>query len=160
MAKVAAVNHRATPRLKREHKITCSAAEIEHACAGPGQNVRNLLHGSCPPIAIDIEREQMIQQVVTRRDAAEHAAHPSARLLLVFCTRGRGALAGLPLSQQASASSMTASTSRSSTSDLTFTAPIRSGSTKCILPFTVFLSLLRRPARRAGSIPLSAGNGP
>src|ERR1700724_3237706 len=112
MAKVAAVNHRATSLLKREHKITCSAAEIEHARARPTKDFRDLLNGSCPPIAIDIEREQMIQKIVARRDVPEHAAHPGGRLLLVLGAGGRGSLTSFSLNQQARASSMAASTNR------------------------------------------------
>jgi hypothetical protein len=42
-------------------------------------------------MAIDIQGEQMVQQVVARGNASEHATHPGRRLLIGFRARRGGA---------------------------------------------------------------------
>src|SRR5580704_5327671 len=160
MAKVAAKDGgRTAAGFKREREIARAAANIQHLSAGPFENRRHARHRAGAPEAIDIHRQQMIQQVVARSDPAEHSAHPGRSLLLGFGAGGCRAL-GFQMCQQTSASSMAAVTNRSCTSAVILTAPMRSGRTKWILPWTVFLSLFRRDAMRAGSISASGGNGP
>ena len=85
----------------------------------------------------------MVGEIVARRHAAEHAAHPARRLLLVARALRRRA-------PHARADRMASSTSVGSTPDTTVTSPIRTGSTKCTLPWTVFLSCTRRASRLSG----------
>ena len=51
--------------------------------SGRRENLLRAAHGVGAPVAIDIEGEQVIGQVVAVRHAAEHAAHPVCRLLFV-----------------------------------------------------------------------------
>src|SRR5438128_669278 len=105
MAKVAAVHHGAASRLKRQHQIARSAAEVEHARAGSGKDAGDTLDCPRAPIAIDVERQQVIEQIIAWRDASEHATHPPSSLLLVADAARCRSLAWFSLRQQASASS-------------------------------------------------------
>jgi len=90
--KIAGENARRRPApLERERQIASAAANIQNACAGLRENRRHSRHGAAAPMAIDIHRQQMVQQVVARGDAPEHPAHPGGSLLLGFSARGRGA---------------------------------------------------------------------
>src|SRR5260370_40874387 len=59
---------------QREREIACAAAKIERARVGPLQDWLETPGGSRAPHAIEFERQQMIQEVVTRRDFREHLA--------------------------------------------------------------------------------------
>src|SRR5580658_5218604 len=159
MAKIAAESESAAARLERQRQIPSPAAQIQNTRIRFCQNRSDTGDRAGAPVTIDIERQQMIQQVVSGSDAAEHAAHPGGGLLLILGSC-RGRPAACLLGQQASASSMAASTNGSWTSAVIFTDPMRSGSTKWMRPCTVFLSFLSRAASRAGSIPASVGKGP
>jgi len=81
--KIAGENARRRPApLERERQIASAAANIQNACAGLRENRRHSRHGAAAPMAIDVHRQQMIQQIVARRDPAEHPAHPRRCLLL------------------------------------------------------------------------------
>ena len=43
------------------------------------------------PVFINIERQQVIQQIITRRDTPEHVADPCRRFLLIGGAFGRSA---------------------------------------------------------------------
>ena len=86
------------------------------------------------------------------RHAAEHAAHPARRLLLVARALRRGAL-------HASADRIASSTGLSSMPETTVTSPIRTGSTKCTLPWTVFLSSTRRASSFSARDAVERRNG-
>ena len=77
---------------ERQHQVAGAAADIQHARAGPLQNGAHAAHRAGAPEAVDIEREQVVGQVVAVRHAAEHAAHPGGGFLLVARARGRRAL--------------------------------------------------------------------
>ena len=66
-----------------QHEIAGAAADIEHARVGAVEDVPRAAHGVRAPVAIDIEGEEVIGEVVAVRHAAEHAAHPACRLLFV-----------------------------------------------------------------------------
>src|SRR5438876_10078072 len=95
----------------------------------------------------------MVGQVVAARHPGEHGAHPLGGLAL----RGRAGRRG---SLHANAASMAESTRFSSSPDTTVTSPTFRGSTKCTLPWTVFLSVTRRPTRLSAGMPLRLGMGP
>src|SRR5271165_4204320 len=108
-----------------------------------------------PPVAVDVHGQQMIEQIVTGRDAAEHTAHPTGRLLFALGSRRRGSAHG-----HSSDSFIAARTWRSATSGVIVTTPISTGSTKCTRPFTVFLSLLSRANSRSAFNSRQLGKGP
>src|ERR1017187_2114266 len=139
--------------LERAHQIAGAAANVQHARLGTRQHLPHARHGVRAPVAIDIERKQMVGQVVAMRHAAEHGAHPLGRLLLATRALWRRAL-------HARAAWMAVSTSSSSMPDTTCTSPMRSGNTKWTLPWMVFLSLTKRASKRSAAIPASEGIGP
>src|ERR1022692_4183631 len=57
-------------------------AKDQHARFGTRQHLPHTRNRVRAPVAIDIEREQMVGQVVTMRHAAEHGAYPLGRLPL------------------------------------------------------------------------------
>src|SRR5260370_37504834 len=71
-------------RLQRQHKIASAATNVEHSRPWFPQHVRNSRHCARPPPAVDIHREQVIQQIVARRNASEHSPHPSSGLPFVL----------------------------------------------------------------------------
>src|SRR5258708_4924006 len=111
MTKVAAVDTGSAPGLERHHQIASAAAKIEHAGSGALEEGREPPHDAGAPVAVYIERKQMVEQVVARSDAAEHAANPTRRLLLA-----QDALRCGSAHPAASAASMAASTCSGSTS--------------------------------------------
>src|ERR1035441_5819470 len=66
-----------------QHQVAGAAADIEHARLGTEENLPRAAHGVGAPIAVDIEGEQVVGEVVAVRHAAEHAADPARRLLFV-----------------------------------------------------------------------------
>src|SRR5580698_5924806 len=112
------------PTFKRQHQVACAAANVQHTGFWIRKHAGYARHGSRPPIAVDIHRQQVIQQVVAWRDTSEHAAHPGGGLLLVVNSDWRST------HQLLSASSMAFNTRRWSTSAVILTAPILSGRTK------------------------------
>ena len=113
--------------LEREKHVAGAAAQIEHAGARPSRAPPRRAPPSRAPAPVQIEGQEMIQQVVTAGDAAEHAAHPARRGLLAGDSGRRGA-------GHARTASMDSSTRRSSMPETIRTSPIRTGSTKCTLP--------------------------
>src|SRR5690606_27758013 len=68
--------------LQREHQIACAAAEIDDRCILAMEYGLQALHSARTPMTIDVERQQVIQQIITGRDAPEHVAHPCGGFLL------------------------------------------------------------------------------
>ena len=60
--------------MKSKCHVAGAAAQIHHTGVRPGEDVSEGLSGSPPPQPVDIEREKMIEKVVTRRDGAEYLA--------------------------------------------------------------------------------------
>src|SRR5579859_707843 len=138
---------------KRDQQVAGTTAEIESARVRPLKNVAHAFHRLRAPPAVQVERQDMIGEIVARRYAPEHGAHPSRRFLLGGDARGRCAF-------HARAERMAASTAPSSTPDTIATSPMRRGNTKCTWPWMVFLSLTRRAAMRSAGMPRNEGMGP
>ena len=68
---------------ERERQIARSAAQIEHSRISPRESRREAPRDATTPNVVESPREQMVQQVVARRDPAEHLAHSPRSLLLV-----------------------------------------------------------------------------
>src|SRR5437879_9752012 len=120
---------------QRQQEVARAAEQIEYQRARILQLNRHPLHRARAPPPVEIERQQVVQQVVASRDAPEHLAHP-------MCGR---LLAGDPARRRAGhakTASMESSTRRSSSPVTMRTSPIFTGRTKCTLPCTVFLSAL------------------
>ncbi len=60
--------------MKSKCHVASAAAQIQHTDARSGEDVSEGPGSSPPPQMVDIEREEMIEKVVTRRDGAEHLA--------------------------------------------------------------------------------------
>ena len=60
--------------MKSKCHVASAAAQIHHTGVRSGEDVSEGLRGAPPPQMVDIEREEMIEKVVTRRDGAEHLA--------------------------------------------------------------------------------------
>jgi len=75
---------RLSARFQRQHQISRAAAHIQNLRTRTGKNMRHSRHCARTPIPVDIHRQQMIQQVVARCDAAKHTAHPGGSLPLGF----------------------------------------------------------------------------
>ncbi len=60
--------------MKSKCHVASAAAQIHHTGVRPGEDMSEGPGGSPPPQTVDIEREEMIEKVVTRCDGAEHLA--------------------------------------------------------------------------------------
>ena len=70
--------------MKSKCHVASAAAQIHHTGVRSGEDVSEGLRGAPPPQMVDIEREEMIEKVVTRRDGAEHHAD-SAGCCISIC---------------------------------------------------------------------------
>ena len=80
MAEIAAETPSAASRFERDQQVARAAAEIQGAGLGTAQDVANFGHGAGSPVTIDVEREQVIGEIVAVSDASEHVADPAGRL--------------------------------------------------------------------------------
>lgn len=69
---------------ERKRQVTRAAAEIEHVGAGPLENRAKEAGGAFAPKAIELKREEMIQQIVARSDFREHFADFARGVGFVF----------------------------------------------------------------------------
>jgi len=99
---------------------------------------RDPLDETGAPTAVEIERQEMIQQVIVAGDAPEHPGEPSSRPPVLRSLRA----AWLP-SREKPLRSIRARCDRQRPKTI-FTSPILTGRTKCTLPWTVFLSAAKR----------------
>jgi hypothetical protein len=53
-----------------------STAQVQHNCTRIIESRPDFLKQRFSPTSIDVKREEMIQQVVSRRDTGEHTFHP------------------------------------------------------------------------------------
>ena len=58
-----------------EGEVAGAAAEVEDARVGAAQDALESSRGAMAPVAIQRKGQKVIQEVVARRDAAEHLAH-------------------------------------------------------------------------------------
>src|SRR3979411_3353290 len=71
--------------------VSGAAAKIQHASIGTPQNGIELARGAPPPQPVNVERENVIQQVVARRDRRKHFPDGLRRRLAISRTGGGGA---------------------------------------------------------------------
>src|ERR1700716_3523675 len=74
-----------------ESHVSGAAAKIQHASIGTPQNGIELARGAPPPQPVNVERENVIQQVVARRDRRKHFPDGLRRRLAISRTGGSGA---------------------------------------------------------------------
>src|SRR6185369_9279749 len=118
------------------------------------QNGRDAIQRATPPPLIHVERKQPVQQIVASGDAPEHAANPARGFLLPCGSLRRRA------GHARKTASIDSRTMRSSIPETIFTAPIRAGSTKCTLPWIVFLSAASLASSASAEIPSTDGIAP
>src|SRR5947209_10233191 len=63
-------------------QIACAAAKVQNAAAR-SNFVPQSTDCAASPVAVEIERKEMVEKVVVARNAAEHGPDPCRRLLLV-----------------------------------------------------------------------------
>jgi hypothetical protein len=63
---------RAAAAAQRERHVSGAATKIKHASFGTPQNGIEGPRRAPPPQAVNVERENMIQQIVARRNRSEH----------------------------------------------------------------------------------------
>src|SRR5438477_1428278 len=74
MRKIGAVDSSAAPSRKGKREVACPAAKIEDDCV---RAIKNRAQSPCSPgapQAVELAREQMVKQIVARRDLREHLA--------------------------------------------------------------------------------------
>jgi len=92
VAEIAAKDLCAPATSQLQHQVPRAAAQIQDASFGAFQDVRYSGRGVGSPVTVDVQREQVIQQVVARGDSSEHPAHPARGLFLVLRARGSRSL--------------------------------------------------------------------
>lgn len=109
--------------IERQQQVARATAEIQRSRVGTLQYVADSPHRLRAPHPIEIERQNVIGEIVPGRDAAEHGTHPARCFLLTGNARGRSAF-------HARAERMAERTAPSSTPETTVTSPMDRGSTK------------------------------
>src|ERR1700719_3317492 len=71
--------------------VAGAAAEIKDAAIGLGKDLREGAGGAAPPQAIDIERENVIEQIVAGSDGGEHVPDGASGCFGIMCAFGGGA---------------------------------------------------------------------
>ncbi len=74
-----------------ESHVSRTAAKIEGGRPGPAKNRTKCAGGSAPPEFIDIRRQEVIQQVIPRRDRCKHLADGARCRFRIGRSLGRGA---------------------------------------------------------------------
>ncbi len=74
MGEIHADNPRFPGTRERESKITCSATEIKGKRIGPIKDGLQMPRRAGAPQAIELQRQEMIEQIVARGDLCEHFA--------------------------------------------------------------------------------------
>jgi hypothetical protein len=92
MTEIASENRgAAATALKRDQHIGGATAQVKRASIGPIENVGYPIHQSRAPSPIEVERQQVIQQIVAAGNAPEHSTDPTGRFLLARSATRRGA---------------------------------------------------------------------
>ena len=78
-----------SPRRVRQsqREVSGPTAKVENAGVGQRQDIGKAAGQAFPPSHIEAQREEMIQQVVTGGDAAEHFPHLTRGGLLIMSAR-------------------------------------------------------------------------
>src|SRR5581483_10571400 len=66
--------------------VPSAAAEVQHTHTLSIEKMRKSSCGASPPQTIDVEREQMVQQVIAWRNRGEHLAHGAGSRFWVCCS--------------------------------------------------------------------------
>ena len=77
MAEIAPETGCAARGFKSHQQVAGAAAEVENARLGPLQYGADFRHRTGSPISIDVERQQMISEIVAMGHAPEHVADPA-----------------------------------------------------------------------------------
>ena len=88
MTEIAAEAGGAARGFEGHQQVAGAAAEVEDAGLGTAQNGAHFGHGAGSPVAIDVEGEQVIGQIVAVGDASEHVADPAGSLFVGGSARG------------------------------------------------------------------------
>jgi len=123
VAEIGAVNARAAGAFEGQQQVAGSTAQVDRTRLGIREYVAYARHRAIAPAPVEVEREQVIGQIVAVRHAGEHAAHPTGRLLLAGSAARGGA-------GHRSAARTASSTRAESTSDTTATCPMPVARTK------------------------------
>src|SRR5437763_310613 len=86
MAKIAAEHEPGSAAPERHRKVSGPAAQIEHAGIRSLQNRTQSRNRPCTPELIDVQRKNMVQQIVTGCDLSKHVAHPRSSLSFIANT--------------------------------------------------------------------------
>src|SRR5208283_3690380 len=156
MAEIGAVDQPSTAHGEGQQQVAGPAAQVQHARAGPAEDLRKAPRGARPPVSIQLKGKQMIEQVIAPSYASEHAADPARGLFLAGRAGRRGAPRGAHSRAFLSASSIRLSSRPETTSVL----PMAVARTKWTAPRMVFLSDPRRASRRSGERSAAEGMGP
>src|SRR5271154_6183854 len=73
--------------VQRQRHVSGAAAEVENHSVGAREDFAKTTRGAPPPPAVDVQRKDVIEQVVTRRNAVEHFADGGGSGLFVDRTR-------------------------------------------------------------------------
>ena len=75
---MAEIASRYLPRIRKGYRqIGRSAADVENLRRGRFDSPRHFADAGAPPPAIEIDRQEMVQEIVSLRDYAEHGAYSS-----------------------------------------------------------------------------------
>jgi len=83
MAKICAYDLRCAAVRQVKQHVSGSTAEIEYAGVLAFEHCPQAIPQRLAPAAVNVKRQQMVQQVVTRRNLGEHAPYPSGRFPFV-----------------------------------------------------------------------------
>src|SRR5271167_2121481 len=154
--------------MQRERHISGTAAEVENLRVGPAQHLGEGARSAVPPHAVNVHREQVVQQIVAWSNGGEHLANGiGSRGFVARSGRSRTYNSLIPglvgirhcyTLDRYFISPTAWITARSETVFTTSTLPMPVGSTKCGTPSTVFLSESSRFTMRLG-LTSTFGNG-
>lgn len=145
MRKICAENPRLGLRLPKQCKshITGAATQVKNLRVRTIQYPGEALGGASPPQAINIERQYVVEQVVTRSYGREHLADSDScrmRIRRAFRAGTKNTFVGVAQRDCARNFWMDLIMAALGTSFTTSTSPIARGRTKCTTPLVVFLS--------------------
>src|SRR5579883_96891 len=152
-----------------ESEIARPTTDVQNASARTSQDMREAARQALSPKDVKAQREEMIQQIITRSDPAEHLAHFTRSIRFVPCsgrTRaghrgwGGGTGGGHRDHCRRARSSRTSETSLGATGPKVSALPILRLRTRRNLPARVFLSEYMMRTSREGSVRGKAGSGP
>src|SRR5579864_5472145 len=70
-------------KLEREGQVARAAAQIKDASVGTPKNATEFFRCQPAPFVVHRERKEVVEQVISRRNSAEHIAHAAGGIALV-----------------------------------------------------------------------------